>query len=571
METFLTILLDGLQFSSYLFIVSAGLTIIFGVMKILNVAHGSFYAWGAYTAAFFIGKFSDMGMPDAIGFLIIVAAAIVVGLILGFVIEQGILKYMYHRDEVLIVLATFGLFLVLEDIILIAFGTDPYFAYQPMALLDSVELGGIVRDVYGLTLIAVAALVALGCWYLLNKTKWGTLLKAVIYDREMGISMGINVPLVYTLTFIGGAILGGLGGAYIAPTISVAPGLGTEVIVLSFAVVVVGGMGSIAGAAIGSIIIGNNKNRMVNVVVVDPPEPFISFRYRCDSRFELTQLEDMLVDNKSYGLFVIDRSEAAYGIASGKRIHVQEHLVSNIMGKHRQGGQSAQRFERLIEEAAHNFFKRATEHACNYWLPNLENIQAVIIGGPGATKDFVVKNDYFHHEITKKIAKTTFDVGYSNESGVRELVDNAGDLMGEIELDQERQSMNVFLRELVQQQPKATYGEAMIRQALEGGAVSTLLISESLRKNIVELECQSCQHTWSATLNRNQALPACPSCKAKDDAIKEVGSKSLIDHLSELALASRSEVVFISIDTEEGAQLMNGFGGLAAVLRYPIM
>jgi len=256
METFLTILLDGLQFSSYLFIVSAGLTIIFGVMQILNVAHGSFYAWGAYTAAFFIGKFSDMGLPDALGFLIILAAAIVVGVILGFIIEQGILKHMYERDEVLIVLATFGLFLVLEDIILIAFGTDPYFAYQPMALLESVELGGITRDVYGITLIGVAAIVAVGCWWLLNKTKWGTLLKAVIFDREMGISMGINVPLVYTLTFIGGAILGGLGGAYIAPTISVAPGLGTEVIVLSFAVVVVGGMGSIAGAAIGSLIIG---------------------------------------------------------------------------------------------------------------------------------------------------------------------------------------------------------------------------------------------------------------------------------------------------------------------------
>ena len=256
MEAALTILLDGLQFSSYLFIVSAGLTIIFGVMKILNVAHGSFYAWGAYTAALFIGKFSDMGLPDAVGFLIIVAAAIVVGVILGFIIEQGILKHMYERDEVLIVLATFGLFLVLEDIILIAFGTDPYFAYQPMALLDSVELGGITRDVYGMTLIGVAAVVAVGCWWLLNKTKWGTLLKAVIFDREMGISMGINVPLVYTLTFIGGAILGGLGGAYIAPTISVAPGLGTEVIVLSFAVVVVGGMGSIAGAAIGSLIIG---------------------------------------------------------------------------------------------------------------------------------------------------------------------------------------------------------------------------------------------------------------------------------------------------------------------------
>ena len=135
---------------------------------------------------------------------------------------------------------------------------------------------------------------------------------------------------------------------------------------------------------VGAIIIGNNKTRMVNVVVDDLPQALLSFRYRCDSTFELTQLEDMLVDKKSYALFVIDRAEAAYGIASGKRIHVQEHLVSNIMGKHRQGGQSAQRFERLIEEAAHNFFKRATEHACSYWLPNLENIQAVIIGGPGA-------------------------------------------------------------------------------------------------------------------------------------------------------------------------------------------
>ena len=215
MATFLTILLDGLQFSSYLFIVSAGLTIIFGVMKILNVAHGSFYAWGAYTAAFFIGKFSDMGLPDAFGFLIILGSAIVVGLILGFIIEKGILRFMYHRDEVLIVLATFGLFLVLEDSILIAFGTDPYFAYQPMALLESVEVAG-----------------------------------------EICIAMGINVPLVYALTFIGGAMLGGLGGAYIAPTISVAPGLGTEVIILSFAVVVVGGMGSILGAAIGSVLIG---------------------------------------------------------------------------------------------------------------------------------------------------------------------------------------------------------------------------------------------------------------------------------------------------------------------------
>jgi len=255
-DTLITILLDGLQYSSYLFIVSVGLTIIFGVMKILNVAHGSFYAWGAYTAAFFIGKFSDMGWPDAFGFIIILASAIAVGLVLGLIIERGILRYMYKRDEVVIVLATFGIFLVLEDVILLVFGVNPYFAYQPMAYLDSVEIGGITRDVYGLSLILVSTIVAAGCWFGLNQTKWGDLLKAVIYDREISEAMGINVTMVYIVTFVGGAMLGALGGAYIAPTVSVAPGFGIDVIVLSFAVVVIGGMGSIPGALIGSVLIG---------------------------------------------------------------------------------------------------------------------------------------------------------------------------------------------------------------------------------------------------------------------------------------------------------------------------
>ena len=322
---------------------------------------------------------------------------------------------------------------------------------------------------------------------------------------------------------------------------------------------------------VGSIIIGNNKNRMVNIVIEEPPEALMSFRYRCDSVFELSQLEDMLVDKKSYGLFVIDRSEAAYGIASGKRIHVQEHLVSNIMGKHRQGGQSAQRFERLIEEAAHNFFKRATEHACSYWLPHLENIQAIIIGGPGATKDFVVKNDYFHHEVAKRIAKTHFDVGYSNESGVRELVENAGSLMWEIELDAERKVMTSFLSELIKAAPRATYGEMMVRSALEKGAIDRLLVSEGLRKNTLELRCGSCQNEWSATVGRMEALPKCPECKASGDNAKELSNISLIDELGKMAERSNTEIIYISIDTEEGSQLLHGFGGLAALCRYPMM
>lgn len=256
MQLITTMLLDGLSYASYLFIVSVGLTIIFGVMKILNVAHGAFYAWGAYGAAFSITYLSDHDYPEWLGFIAIFAASIAVGLVIGAAIERLILRKMYHEEEVLIVLATFGIFLILEDLIILTFGVNPYFAYQPMALLGNVEIGGVFRDVYSLTLFGLAAIVAFVCWWGLNKTKWGKLLTVVIYDREVSLAMGINVQKVYLITFVLGATLGALGGAYIAPTLSVAPGFGVDVIVLSFAVVVIGGMGSIPGALIGSLMVG---------------------------------------------------------------------------------------------------------------------------------------------------------------------------------------------------------------------------------------------------------------------------------------------------------------------------
>jgi peptide chain release factor subunit 1 len=320
----------------------------------------------------------------------------------------------------------------------------------------------------------------------------------------------------------------------------------------------------------GHVIIGNNKTRMVTIIIDDPPEPFRSYRYRCDSTFEVSQLEDMLIDKTCYGLFVIDRGEAAYGIASGKTVHCQEELESNIMGKHRQGGQSAQRFERLIEEAAHKFFKRATEHANDYWLPMIGNMKGIIIGGPGATKDFVVKNDYFHHEIQKLIRSPHFDVGYSNESGLRELIQRAGSLMHEIELDAERNLVDRFLSEIMRAHPKATYGEMMVRSALEQGAVDTLLLSEGIRKVRSTFDCRQCNHNWTLTTEKSPEIPACASCEASPDQIREdeEKSQSLIDEFTTLAAHSSSNVQLISLETEEGATLMKGFGGITALLRY---
>lgn len=255
-QQLITILTDGLVFASYLFIVSVGLTIVFGVMKLLNFTHGSFYAFGAYVSAYAISTLSNAGAPIVLSFVALFVSALLVGSTLGLLLERLVLRRMYGRDEVVILLATFGVFLMLEDVVLFVFGGDPYFAFQPLAALGVTQISGVARDNYSLSLIALALVVAAACWFGLNRTKWGKLLQVVMHDRELGQSIGINVNAVSAVTFVIGATLGALGGSYVAPMISVAPGLGAEVIVLSFAVVVIGGMGSIQGAMIGALIVG---------------------------------------------------------------------------------------------------------------------------------------------------------------------------------------------------------------------------------------------------------------------------------------------------------------------------
>jgi branched-chain amino acid transport system permease protein len=259
MSLWITVLLDGLISASYLFIVACGLTVIFGVMKILNVVHGSFYACGAYAAAFSIGLVTKANLPDWMTFLVIPLAAILVGSLLGLLLERGVLRFLYGRDEVSMLLATFALFLILEDILLAVFGTTNYPAYKPMLLLGSIELGSVRRDIYSLTLILTAAGLALACWVCLKHTRAGRLVTAVIFDREISEAIGINVSAVFTGTFVIGAILGTFGGAYISPLISVTPGLSIEIIAMSFAVIAIGGMGSIPGAFLGALAVGLSR------------------------------------------------------------------------------------------------------------------------------------------------------------------------------------------------------------------------------------------------------------------------------------------------------------------------
>jgi len=264
--TLSAILTDGLVYAAYLFIVAIGLTLIFGVMKILNVTHGSFYAFGAYGAATAVGIYANSDLPAALGFLFMIALAMAIGLVMGLILERGLLRLVYGRDEVVVVLVTYAVFLILEDVIVLIWGPGSYAAYQPMVAAGNTELGDLVLSNYDLILVALAAALAGITYWALKFTRYGRLLTTVIFDREAAAAFGINVTLVYTVTFLIGAMLGALGGAVMAPKISVTLGIGVEVIVLAFAVVAIGGMGSIEGALVGALVVGICRAAAVHLV-----------------------------------------------------------------------------------------------------------------------------------------------------------------------------------------------------------------------------------------------------------------------------------------------------------------
>ncbi len=256
MDTLLIIAVDGVVFASWLFLISVGLTLIYGVLRILNVAHGSMYALGAYTAASLVIAYTRRELWPPGNYLILAGAALLVGITAGPLIERGVLRWFYARDPVFQLLVTYALFLILEDGIKLAWGTSPYYAYEPYRLLGQVRLGTIVYPWYSFLLLGIALLAGGGLWLWIHRTRFGRLVVAVIHDPEISAAMGVNVSRVYVITFTVGVVLAALGGAFTAPMISIVPGMAVEVIVLAFAVVVIGGMGSLEGAALGALIVG---------------------------------------------------------------------------------------------------------------------------------------------------------------------------------------------------------------------------------------------------------------------------------------------------------------------------
>jgi peptide chain release factor subunit 1 len=298
--------------------------------------------------------------------------------------------------------------------------------------------------------------------------------------------------------------------------------------------------------------------------VLEPPEPITSFMYRCDSEFYTEKLWDMLDEKQTFGLLVIDRSESTIGLLKGKRVLTVKNIQSLVPSKHGRGGQSALRFERLIEIAAHEFYKKTADVANEAFLAQ-PDLKGVLIGGPGPTKEFFVKEEYLHHELRKKIIDT-FDTGYTDEYGLKELVEKAKDSLMDLDLIREKGLMQKLLEEIRKDNAGlASYGEDQVRHALDLGAVDTLLLSEGLRKKRVTLHCPQCNWSGKVTVDREEDA-RCPKCPQTAPVIDNVAD--LVDDFYEDASKVGTKVELLSVDSEEGEMLMKAFGGIAAILRY---
>jgi len=253
LEIFIIQFLNSVFYASILFLIAAGLSLIYGVMQIINLAHGSLYALGAYVTAWAVGTLAAGGHVVLL-FLLLPAGAVAVAAV-GMVIEPTLLRPLYKRPEEYQLLVTFALLLILEDVMRFLFGGVPLSADAIMDATGSIPVMTLKYPVYNLMVIGIGILAALFLWAFIYRTRFGIMLRATSQDRRMASALGINVKRVYMQAFAIGCFMAGLGGAIVVPSQAAVLGMGIDALILAFVVVVIGGLGSLEGALIGALLV----------------------------------------------------------------------------------------------------------------------------------------------------------------------------------------------------------------------------------------------------------------------------------------------------------------------------
>ncbi|OGK77002.1 MAG: branched-chain amino acid ABC transporter permease [Candidatus Rokubacteria bacterium GWC2_70_16] len=256
--------MSGVFHAAILFLVAAGLQVVFGVQKIFNLACGSFYALGAYVGVSAVQAFTSAGGPPWLFVLPLAAAGLGVGAV-GVIVERGLLRFVYDRDETFQLLLTFALVLMMEDAIRLTWGTAPRSTSALYLTYGQVRILGAIVPVYNLIVIGASLAIALGIGWLLTRTVFGRIIRATADNREMAEALGVNMGRVYAKVFTLGTALGTLGGALVIPATAAMSEMGIDLIVEAFAVVVIGGLGSMRGAFVGALVVGVLRSVAISV------------------------------------------------------------------------------------------------------------------------------------------------------------------------------------------------------------------------------------------------------------------------------------------------------------------
>ena len=254
MDTLVVQILNSLFYASILFLIACGLSLVYGVMRIVNMAHGNLYAFGAYVAAWVVGLAAG-SLHWTLLFVLLLSGALAAAAA-GAVLEPLLLRPLYKRAEEYQLLMTFGLLLILEDVMRLLWGPHPLTASAVSDALTSISILGVTYPVYNLFVIVVGGVAAVCLWAFVYRTRFGVMLRATSQDMRMASALGINVKRVYVQAFTLGCLMAGLGGAVVMPISGAVLGMGVDALILAFVVVVIGGLGSLEGALVGALIVG---------------------------------------------------------------------------------------------------------------------------------------------------------------------------------------------------------------------------------------------------------------------------------------------------------------------------
>jgi peptide chain release factor subunit 1 len=315
--------------------------------------------------------------------------------------------------------------------------------------------------------------------------------------------------------------------------------------------------------------IGTEK---IEIYSVEPPKAVQINLYRCDDHFWIEHLKDMMKDDKVVGILSLDTQEAGFGILTGDRWEVVESLTSGVAGKHRQGGQSARRFERLRDNELNEYYRRVADYAQKIFIDEYD-VKGIIIGGPGPTKEGFIREEYLDYRLQNNVI-AVLDSSYSGSEGVRELIDKVNDqgIMADYRLMEEKKIVKRFISEVYSGKGLGIYGIYDVINALKNGYADLVIVTDDITILRLEIKCNKCQKSQEKFIERNELMSlkqeltssTCSKCGSQD---MELSDQDIIEYLEELSLMSGSRLEVISGKTEEGAQLAS-LGKIGALLRF---